>query len=602
MFEGAAKRSSKFLEDSSFIRHYLWKYRRWVGIGLSALILVDILEIIPPIFLKYVVDIVVEHRPLRLLAWVAGAYLAISIIQGICRYLWRMFLIRASVYSGKDLRGQYAGHLFGLSLSFFDRRRLGSLMSLAVSDVEAVRTALGNGMLVFADALIYLLTVPVVMFFLSPKLTLLACLPLPLIPIIVLRNEKKIHERFERAQECFGRISAITQENLNGIRVVKAFAREDTQIERIREVGAEYMRLNLELARIQSFIGPMMDFVMSVGMFVLLFVGGSAMIRDVRGAITLGTFVAFQRYIQKMVWPMAAVGMAINFYQRAVSSSGRLKEIFAITTDVPNPAVIVRPTKKEGRVEFRNLSFNFPGTDSTALRHINLMIEPSERVAFVGTVGSGKSAILSLLPRLYPIQRGMLWIDGVDVNDWSIEELRKQVGYVSQDVFLFSETVMENVAFGLHEWAEQPSSIEQAARLASVHEEIISFASSYRTQLGERGINLSGGQKQRLTIARALAKQPNILVLDDALSSVDLQTEEKILQGLRTRPGRNTEMIAAHRISTIKGADRIIVLQDGNIVQMGTHNQLVTARSGNYFRFFEHQRLKEDLENYENEL
>lgn len=615
-----SRKKRGFLEDSSLIREYLVKYRKWLWIGLLALVIVDVIDILPPLFLKYVVDIVVERRPVVLLGWAALAYLGISLVQGVCRYLWRMYIIRASIFAGRDIRGRYTHHLFNLSASFYDRHRIGGLMSLATNDVEAVRVAVGSGLLVFADALFYLLTVPVAMLFLSPQLTLLACLPMLFIPWIALRNEKIVHQRFERVQECFGRISGLVQENLSGIRVVKAFGQEDSQLRRLQEVGKEYIDLNLSLAGIQSAVGPAMDLCMSLGMVVLLFWGGGALIHDPKTAITLGTFVAFQRYIQKMVWPMAAVGLAVNFYQRAVSSSYRLKEILSIQTDVPDAPEPISPRsrsaqKKPGRVEFRNLYFSFPAVKEPVLKGISLEVTPGERIAFVGSIGAGKSTLLSLLPRLYPVQRGMLWVDGLDVNDWPIAELRRQVGYVGQEVMLFSETVQENVGFGLHgglpgdssgsvlsEAAVSPLSVEEAARLAEVHEEILGFSGSYGTQLGERGVNLSGGQKQRLTIARALAIQPSILVLDDALSSVDVQTEERILKALRSRPGRNTELIAAHRISTVKDADRIVVLQAGSIVQMGTHSELIRKRGKKYWSFYEQQRFKEDLENYQNDF
>ena len=615
MLEGASKRLSKyyskFLDDSSFIRHYLWVYRRWVSAGLLALVIVDLLDILPPIFLKYAIDIAVERRPARLLGITALAYFGVSMVQGVCRYAWRMYLIRASIFAGRDLRGKYADHIFGLSISFFDHRRMGDLMSLAINDVEAVRIAVGTGLLVFADALFYLLTVPFAMWWLSPWLTLLVCLPLPIIPLMVLRNEKEVNLRFEEVQGCFGRISAMTQESLHGVRVTKAFAREDVQIQRMRDIGEEYMKLNLGLARIQTAIGPFMDFCMSLGMVLLLWVGGASIIHGEQGvgyggiAIGLGTFVAFQRYIQKMVWPMAALGMAVNYYQRSVSSSHRLKAIFNLTSDVPNVAQPILPKKYRGHVEFKNLSFRFPHDPKIVLQDISLTIESGERVAIVGTIGAGKSAMLSLFPRLYPLDRGMFWLDGVDVNDWPIEELRRQIGYVSQEICIFSDTILGNVGYGLQDWLEgnDPTvPVEEAARVAALHEEITGLPSIYRTRLGERGVSLSGGQKQRLTIARALVKRPSILVLDDALSSVDVQTEEKILKGLLDRPGRNTEVIAAHRISTVKDADKIVVLNQGKIVQLGTHQQLVSQRSGAYWQFFEQQQRREDLESYEHEI
>lgn len=628
MSEGASRTHflnrfiKRFLDESSFIREYAWKYRGLVALGLFSLLVVDGLEVLPPIFLKRAVDLVSSDATgqLRMLAVMAGAYLVVSFFQALGRYGWRMYLIRASMYSGRDLRTRFARHLFGLSSSFFDRTKIGDLMTLATSDVEAVRAMLGPGLLTLADSFFGFVTIPFAMIWLSPKLALLAFLPLPIIPWLVMRNEREIHRRYEKVQEAFGDISAMVQENLNGVRVVKGFAKEATQMERFRKAGAEFVQLNLHLARVQTAFGPTLDFTMSLGLVALLFVGGRYLIHgsSVESAITLGTFVAFQRYIQKMVWPMAAFGMAVSSYQRAVSSSERLGGVFAQATDVPESPSATLPGaqlaahatgwKTPGGVEMRNLSFRFPNSardeNSYVLRDISLKIEPRERVAFIGTIGAGKSALLSLLPRLYPVSSGMLFVDGVDVNDWPIDELRRQVGYVGQDVFLFSETVIENLAYGLAERALLTNTpmIEQATQLAFVHEEVLGLAGSYRTRLGERGVNLSGGQKQRLTIARALAKQPSILVLDDALSSVDVQTEEKILEGLRSRAGRNTEIIAAHRISTIKDADRIVVIEGGTIRQIGTHADLVADRRGAYRQYYDQQLLKEDLESYAEEI
>jgi ATP-binding cassette subfamily B protein len=298
--------------------------------------------------------------------------------------------------------------------------------------------------------------------------------------------------------------------------------------------------------------------------------------------------------------------MALSTYQRSVSSTQRLKEVYQNHTDVPQPEQAEHPEgfspagwKTAGRIELRNLSFRFPGTEKFVLKDLSLSIESGERIAFVGSIGSGKSALLSLLPRLYPVGSGMLFVDGIDVNRWDLKELRKQVGYVSQDVFLFSETVLENLAYSLHERLENPmAKVGEHTKLACVHDDVLGLVDGYQTRVGERGVNLSGGQKQRLTIARAIVKEPSILILDDALSSVDVQTEEKILRGLKARPGRNTELIAAHRISTIQDADRIIVLERGQIIQQGTHQQLLKDERGLYHRFVEQQHLKDELESY----
>jgi ATP-binding cassette subfamily B protein len=592
----------RLLDDSAFIRHYVWKYRRPMAIGIGALVFVDALEILPPLLQKSAVDSIAAGTAATTLWRVALAYFGVALLQAVCRYGWRMFLIRTSLFAARDLRNRFAGHLFRLSTSFFDRRRIGDLMSLENSDIDAVRIMIGAGILTLADALFYFLAVPVAMFMLSPKLTLLALIPLPIIPWLVSRNEREIYQRFARAQECLSRISSMTQENLAGVRVVKGLAGEDGALRRFRALGEEYGRLSLHLARVQTAFGPTLDFTMSLGLALLLYFGGRWLIGGEDPALTLGVFVAFQRYIQQMVWPMAAVGLAFTYYRRSVASGRRLQEIFDETSDVADSPKPVQPARKTpGAIEFRNLRFRFPGASRDALQGITLDIRAGERIAFVGAIGSGKSALLGLLPRLYPVERGMVFIDGVDINDWPIDELRRQVGYVSQEVFLFSETVVENVAFGLRDWEngnDGVAAIQRATELAAVHEEILGLAESYETRLGERGVNLSGGQKQRLTIARALAKEPSILILDDALSNVDVRTEERILRALRERPHRNTEIVAAHRISTIQDADRIVALAGGRIAQVGTHRELIADTGGLYWKFYEQQRLREDLERY----
>ncbi|HEX4924363.1 MAG TPA: ABC transporter ATP-binding protein, partial [Bdellovibrionales bacterium] len=381
----------------------------------------------------------------------------------------------------------------------------------------------------------------------------------------------------------------LAQEGLIGARVVKSFAIEDTMIERFKKAGLENVRLNVHLARVQTAFGPLLDFSVSLGLVLLLYVGGESVIGQ---TLSLGTFVAFQRYIQKLVWPMAALGLAITHYQKSVASSWRLKEIFEEPEEIPQAGPEGR--KLHGRILVNDLTFTYPGAAKPSLQNINLVIEPGTRVAFMGPVGSGKTTLLSLFAKLYAVPRGRIYIDGIDINDWSAADLREQIGFVAQDVFLFSESIAENVAFGMVRGREH---VESAARLASVHDEIAAFPLGYETKLGERGINVSGGQKQRISIARALVREPPLLILDDALSSVDFHTEERILSGLQSAGFERTQIIAAHRISTVKNADQIFVMKDGKIVQTGGHRQLL-SQPGLYRQFYEQQQVQEELDEY----
>jgi ATP-binding cassette subfamily B protein len=583
-----------------------------VALGFATLIFVDLLEILPPLLLKSAIDSVVAGSPYADVLRFAAAYFLVLFAQGFGRWGWRIFLVRSSMLAGRDLRADFVTHLFRLPASFHDKNRVGELMALANGDVEALRQFMGPGILTLADAFFYLATVPVVMFWLSPKLALLALIYVPIIPFIVWRLEGAIHARYKKAQNHFSGLSAMAQENLNGIRIVKAFARENVQHSRFRSLGEDYIRLNLRLARVQSAFGPLMDFVASLGIVLLLYFGGK-LVSDTAGggAVTLGTFVAFQRYIQKMVWPMMALGLAASFYQRALASSERLRKILDQDTDIVAAANPRAPLGQvEGRIEIRNLSFRFPGEAREVLRNVSLTVEPGMRAAFVGRIGSGKSALFGLIPRIYPAPVGTVYVDGIPVEEWPLETLRAQIGFVSQEVFLFSENVYENIGFGLRREDEEDAerrieregTVFAAAALASVHQDVSGLLRGYDTLLGERGVNLSGGQKQRLSLARAIVANPPILILDDALSAIDVKTEESILRGLRGRSRKNTELISAHRISTVREADRIFVLERGELVEQGTHAELIRRASGIYAQFHEEQRLKEDLESYLSEL
>ncbi|MGE0615462.1 MAG: ABC transporter ATP-binding protein [Bacteriovoracia bacterium] len=609
----------RFLDESRLIRHYLWKYKGFVAAGLFALIVVDTLEIIPPLLLKETVDLVILPESAGLFAKLAVfslIYLGVVLVQAVCRYFWRMTLVRTSMLSGRDIRASFARHLVDLSPSFYDRRRIGDLMSLATNDTEAIRMAIGAGVIVLADAVFYLVTITAAMLWLSPKLTLIAFLPLPFIPFIVYWFERQIHARFGAVQESFAQVAALAQENIMGIRLVRAFANEDAQLGRFARAGRDYAAKSLRLARVQSAFDPSLDFIMSLGLVCLLAFGGPLVIGDV---VTIGTFVAFQRYIQKMIWPMAAIGVTVTIYQRAVASGKRVAEVMAERTDVPEDATPSLPTRwvsggrAKGRVEWRRLNFAFPagpresGGGRPVLKDVSITVEPGQRVALLGRIGSGKTALLSTLPRLYPVADGQVFLDGVDVNRWPLAELRAQIGFVSQDVFLFSDSVAENIALGLAGLDDPTGRLawaERFARLAAVDGDIARLPNGYQTMLGERGVNLSGGQKQRITLARAWARRPPVLVLDDALSAVDVETESKILGSLRAGDGAGAmaQIVAAHRISTIQDADQIYVLDGGEVVQAGRHAALLRERAGLYRRFYDQQRLAAELESYTEQL
>lgn len=587
---------NRFLEESSDIRRLIFRYRWMAGIGLLSLVVVDGIDAVLPWLLKEVVDGVVEGGDS--LGTFAAVYLGLTLLQGVGRYGWRMYLVRMSIFAGRDLRQEFAAHVFRLSASFFGRKRVGDLMSLATNDTQAVRNALGSGLIVLGDALIYILTIPVAMFLLSPQLAALSLTPLLIIPFVVHWCEREVHSRFDRVQESQAQLSAMAQEGLSGIRVTKAFAREDRQIERFRLAGEEYVRLNMRLARIQSIFDPSLDFLMSLGMVALLYFGGQWVITD---AVTLGTFVAFQRYIQRMIWPMAAIGVSLTIYQQAVASSKRLKLIHSESSDVPESThpQLPGPRAVSGEIEFQGLHFRYTEESDWILKNINLRVEPGQRVALVGPIGSGKSTLVSLVPRIYPIADGMLRVDGLDVNAWDLHELRNRVAFVSQEVFLFSESVSENLRLA---GDASVDSILKMTEMAGVHREILRLSEGYDTRLGERGVNVSGGQKQRLTIARALLKPAPILILDDALSAVDVETEEHILKSLRDWSARRTELIIAHRISTIQDADLVCVLADGQIIQQGSHSNLMKDASGLYRKYYDQQKMEQEIERYVREL
>ena len=566
-----------------------------------ALVFVDLLEIAPPLLLKRALDTLGTQGAFGIVAECAILFFVVFFFQGVGRYGWRVLLIRASHVSGRNLRQEFADRLFELPSAFYDRNRVGDLMSLSNGDVEGVRQFLGPGLLTFADALFYLCTVPVAMFLLSPHLTWIVLLPLPIIPLIVVAFERRIHARYKASANHYSTLSSMAQESLNGIRLVKAFAKEERQTERFRLLGESYIQLNLRLSRVQSSFGPILDFFTSLGLVVLVWFGGREVIG---GAITIGTLVAFQRFVQKMVWPMVAFGFSLSLYQRASASGERLTDVIDRPSEIIDGGGETRASARAARrdprrVEFRNLTFSYPGSsERPALRNVSLRIEPGMRAALVGTVGSGKSSLLQLIPRIYAAPSGTVFVGDVPVEDWKLEELRRSIGMVTQDVFLFSDTLERNISFrepGL-DAGLRTSRVHERLEQAAFSDDLVSLERGLGTLLGERGVTLSGGQRQRVSIARALFDAPPILLFDDALSAVDVKTESQLLRSLRAHAGDSTLIYSAHRLSSVKDADVIAVFDRGELVQRGTHPELVADRAGPYYRFHEQQRLEEELE------
>ncbi len=521
--------------------------------------------------------------------------LGANLAGGIFLFLQRRLLINASRYIEFDMREEFFRRLIVQPAEFFHRNRIGDLMARATNDLAAVRQIVGPMILYTFQAIFALaITLPVLLN-ISTRLTLLMLIPLPLVSLTVKFLGEQIHKRFERIQEFFSDITARAQENLTGVRVVRAYAQEEAEIRRFESLNREYAGQNLRLVKFAAAMRPMLFFFIGLGFVIIVAVGVPMAIR---GEISAGNFTSFILYLQRMIWYLIALGYVVNLYQRGTASLKRFNAILDIEPTIKDaPGVTVKPPIK-GEIEFRGLNFSYEPDGRPVLKNINLRIEPGMTVAFVGKTGSGKSTLVNLIPRLYDAEPGRLLIDNRKITEYPLRQLREAIGFVPQETYLFSDTLRANIAFGITEDAAAADgriSVEEAARLAGLSEDIAGFPNGFDQLVGERGITLSGGQKQRVAIARAIIRDPRILILDDSLSAVDTYTEESILQNLRNvRRGRTT-IIVSHRISTIRDADLICVMHDGEIIERGTHNELL-ALDGDYADLYERQRLEEELE------
>lgn len=571
---------------------YFRKYKVQYILGILFLLFIDIVQLYIPQILKYFAN---DYQRGVLTMKSATKYALLTIATGlmvaVARYFWRNFIIGNSMRVDYDLRKDFFWKLTSLSQNFFNTHKTGDLMSLATNDINAVRMTLGQGIIMFIDST-FLLILNLVMMIKTTNVLFASkvLFTIPLIILIVMRFGGVIHSRFKAVQAQYGTITDRAQENFSGIRIIKAFGQEEENAKLFREDNQDYYNKNIELAKLQSFFNPFIHVLSNISYMLLLFFGAKEVMA---GTMLLGDFIAFNAYLGLMMWPARALGMVIVFMQRGAASMDRLTNIFRTEPEIVDREGAIELDEIKGNIEFKNVSFKYAPELPYALKDISFKIEPGKTLAILGRTGSGKSSIVNVLLRLYDINEGEILVDGHEVKDVTLNSLRENISYVPQDDFLFSKTVKENIEFH-YEHELDDEMIEKYAKIAGVYDDIIEFKDGFDTILGERGVTLSGGQKQRVSIARALAKEKNVLIMDDSLSAVDTQTEEEILKNLNTDEADVSKIIISHRVSTIKDADEILFIEDGAIVERGTHDELVSL-GGRYNKLYEDQLLEQKI-------
>ena len=621
---------------------YLKRYRRGLWLGALCVLLTNGISVQFPRVVQHAVDDLRQAVTSHILAKYALLIVGVFAAKGIFQFLTRWVVIGISRDIEFDLRNDLFAHLERLSYSYYQRNRTGDIMAKATNDLNAVRMLLGPAIMYSANTIVFTALALFYMLRMSPMLTLYAFLPLPIASIVIQYFGRRIHERFERIQAMFSDISARAQENFSGARVIRAYVQEEAEIAAFETANQEYIRRSLKLVRLMGMLWPTLELMLGIAIVIVLWVGGREVINglmsvtlvsylgtrttlSLSGSMSVGDFVAFNTYMVQLTWPVIALGWVINIFQRGTASLIRINEIFIQQPEIADEVQIGssghwvigpsnnqvsiaqspdRPTTRSsitrssddpitrfsGEIEFCNLNFSYNGVP--VLKEVNLRIPSGSSLAIVGPTGSGKTTLVNLIPRIYDAEPGAVLIDGRPIREFPLETLRRNIGFVPQETFLFSDTIRENIAFGKDEAGIDE--IEASAEAANIARDIESFPESYSTTVGERGITLSGGQKQRTAIARALLRSPRILILDDALSSVDTHTEDKILNHLREIMQGRTTIFISHRVSTVRNADRIAVLHQGRIVELGAHDELI-ALNGYYTDLYNKQLLEEEL-------
>lgn len=578
---------SSYLTLIPFIKKYKWFYL-W---GILSLIMVDALQLAIPEILRRITDALQlgtleKHQLLRY----SLIILVIGLLMMLFRFLWRILIINSSRRMEYELRNEMFEQFLRLSTSYYNDKKTGDLMAHATNDIFAVRNAASGGIITFTDALfLNLAAITMMILTTNLKLTLIALIPMPVLAFAIYQFGVLINQRFKIVQEAFSELTESVQESFSGIRVIKSFSREEKEIHLFDQSNENLFNKNMNLAILFGTFSPTIQFISSISFFITLIYGTQLVMNH---TITLGSFVAFNGYLASMVWSVPVIGFVINILQRGAASMSRINTLMEETPDIIEASDAIDLRDVHGHIEFSNVTFYYTTDKVPVLENFTFHIDPGTTIGIMGPTGSGKSTIPTLLLRLYDPDDGEIKMDGIPIKDTSLKSLRDQIGYVEQNSFVFSTSIYENIAFGKEDHCKED--IERAAKLAGLHQDIVTFPEAYHTLIGERGVTLSGGQKQRLAIARALVKNPPILILDDSLSAVDTQTEERILEGIQSTIHSKTTIIIAHRISTLKYCDKILVLDNGKPSEYGSHEELI-KRDGFYAYQYYQQMLEDEI-------